>query len=190
MPKFMQYAMVAAKEALDDAGWHPEDPNDLEMTVSISSLWPLRPVISYFESLKGVCLGSGIGAFEDVYNTSLAFAEHVHPPFPFRPPSTPLTLLTGCKKSLPPIRPPSSHQPSRRAHLHEMGFHGTPFPLVPMCKFRAYQPQGAQPRRIHSLYNRCPLHRRRSTVHCPRRCGRDGCRRRGILHSPTSHYRL
>ncbi|MCJ1248019.1 Mitochondrial beta-keto-acyl synthase [Trapelia coarctata] len=56
MPKFMQYAMVAAKEALDDAGWHPEDPKDMEMT--------------------GVCLGSGIGAFEDVYNTSLAFAEH------------------------------------------------------------------------------------------------------------------
>ncbi|MCJ1390133.1 Mitochondrial beta-keto-acyl synthase [Xylographa bjoerkii] len=56
MAKFMQYAIVTAKEALDDANWHPEDTKEQEMT--------------------GVCLGSGIGAFEDVYKTSLAFAEH------------------------------------------------------------------------------------------------------------------
>ncbi|MCJ1434960.1 Mitochondrial beta-keto-acyl synthase [Xylographa pallens] len=56
MAKFMQFAVVAAKEALDDANWHPQEPIEQEMT--------------------GVCLGSGIGAFEDVYNTSLAFAEH------------------------------------------------------------------------------------------------------------------
>ncbi|MCJ1478131.1 Mitochondrial beta-keto-acyl synthase [Lambiella insularis] len=53
----MQYAVVSAQEALEDAGWFPESPEQLEMTV-------------------GVCLGTGIGAFEDVYNTSLAFAEH------------------------------------------------------------------------------------------------------------------
>jgi len=39
MPKFMQYAVVAVKEALDDAGWHPEDPKDMEMTVSFPQLF-------------------------------------------------------------------------------------------------------------------------------------------------------
>ena len=34
MTKFMQYAVVAAKEALDDAGWHPESPQEQEMTVN------------------------------------------------------------------------------------------------------------------------------------------------------------
>ncbi|MCJ1395980.1 Mitochondrial beta-keto-acyl synthase [Xylographa bjoerkii] len=48
MAKFMQYTVVATKEALDDAGWRP-----------------------------GVCLDSGIGAFEDVYNTSVAFDKLV-----------------------------------------------------------------------------------------------------------------
>ena len=47
MPRFMQYAMVAAKEALDDAGWRPEDPNDLEMTVSSSSTFSLPPTITH-----------------------------------------------------------------------------------------------------------------------------------------------
>ncbi|MCJ1241020.1 Mitochondrial beta-keto-acyl synthase [Varicellaria rhodocarpa] len=55
MAQYMQYAVVAAREALDDAGWHPEDPKEQDMT--------------------GVCIGSGIGSFEDFYNTSLAFAE-------------------------------------------------------------------------------------------------------------------
>ncbi|MCJ1320643.1 Mitochondrial beta-keto-acyl synthase [Xylographa vitiligo] len=53
--RFMQFAIVAAKEALDDANWRPQEPIEQEMT--------------------GVCLGSGIGAFEDVYNASLVFAE-------------------------------------------------------------------------------------------------------------------
>ena len=33
MAKFMQYAVVATKEALEDADWHPEDPKEQEMTV-------------------------------------------------------------------------------------------------------------------------------------------------------------
>ena len=35
MAKFMQYAVIAAKEALDDAGWAPEEPLDREATVSL-----------------------------------------------------------------------------------------------------------------------------------------------------------
>jgi len=55
MPLFMQYGMAAAREALEDARWFPTTVSEREMT--------------------GVCIGSGIGAFEDVYNTSLAFEK-------------------------------------------------------------------------------------------------------------------
>lgn len=37
MAQFMQYGFVAAKEALADANWHPEDPAELEMTVRIAT---------------------------------------------------------------------------------------------------------------------------------------------------------
>ncbi|KAL8927533.1 MAG: hypothetical protein Q9208_002338 [Pyrenodesmia sp. 3 TL-2023] len=51
--KFMQYAITAAHEALEDANWRPKNEEEQEMT--------------------GICLGSGIGSFEEVYNTSLTF---------------------------------------------------------------------------------------------------------------------
>ncbi|KAL8953584.1 MAG: hypothetical protein Q9222_000579 [Ikaeria aurantiellina] len=61
----MQYAVTATQEALSDANWHPKNEEEQEMT--------------------GVCLGSGIGSFEEVYNTSLAFdkggAKKVSPLF-------------------------------------------------------------------------------------------------------------
>lgn len=53
MSKFAQYAVTSAAEALKDAGWNPQQPEQLEAT--------------------GVCLGSGIGNLDDMYNTSLAF---------------------------------------------------------------------------------------------------------------------
>ncbi|KAI4133372.1 MAG: hypothetical protein LQ338_000272 [Usnochroma carphineum] len=65
MSKFMQYATTAAHEALEDSKWHPGNEEEQEMT--------------------GICLGSGIGSFEEVYNTSLAFdkggAKKVSPLF-------------------------------------------------------------------------------------------------------------
>lgn len=33
MSKFMQYAMAATQEALDDARWHPQEEHQKEMTV-------------------------------------------------------------------------------------------------------------------------------------------------------------
>lgn len=33
MSKFMQYAIAATQEALDDAQWHPEEERQKEMTV-------------------------------------------------------------------------------------------------------------------------------------------------------------
>ncbi|CAK1364822.1 unnamed protein product [Cercospora beticola] len=55
MALFAQYAIAAAQEALDDAGWHPTQQKDLEAT--------------------GVAIGSGIGNLDEAYNTSVAFHE-------------------------------------------------------------------------------------------------------------------
>ena len=53
MALFAQYAIAAASEALNDAGWHPTSPGDLEAT--------------------GVTIGSGIGNLDEAYKTSIAF---------------------------------------------------------------------------------------------------------------------
>lgn len=58
MAPFTQYAMAASEEALSDAGWRPESQNERDDT--------------------GVTIGSGIGAFSDVYDTSLSFASSGH----------------------------------------------------------------------------------------------------------------
>jgi 3-oxoacyl-[acyl-carrier-protein] synthase II len=52
---FIQYALIAAKEAINDANWNP-----LELTEE--------------ERLRsGVCIGSGIGSFEDSVNNAINF---------------------------------------------------------------------------------------------------------------------
>lgn len=48
---FAQYAIAASDMALKDAGWEPKKLEDLEAT--------------------GVCIGSGIGNLDEVYNTSV-----------------------------------------------------------------------------------------------------------------------
>ena len=55
MSRFMQYAVYAAGEALKDAGWNPQTEEEQNMT--------------------GVCLGSGIGSFREVYETSIDFHQ-------------------------------------------------------------------------------------------------------------------
>ncbi|KAJ6263216.1 hypothetical protein Dda_1777 [Drechslerella dactyloides] len=55
--KFSQYAMVAAREALDDAGFKEEKFAD------------------NLAERVGVCIGSGIGSFEDVYETTLQWVK-------------------------------------------------------------------------------------------------------------------
>ncbi|KAK2765645.1 Mitochondrial beta-keto-acyl synthase [Arachnomyces sp. PD_36] len=50
---FTQYAVAATEEALEDAGWKPTSSEQKEAT--------------------GVCLGSGIGNFDEIYNTTLAY---------------------------------------------------------------------------------------------------------------------
>ncbi|KAI1818843.1 putative3-oxoacyl--synthase [Poronia punctata] len=53
MSIFSQYAMAAAEMALEDAGWKPSKEEDLQAT--------------------GVCIGSGIGNLDELYETSLAY---------------------------------------------------------------------------------------------------------------------
>lgn len=60
--KFAQYALAAARMALNDAGWKPNRQHELEAT--------------------GVCLGSGIGNLGDIYSTSLAYEKDVRNPSP------------------------------------------------------------------------------------------------------------
>jgi 3-oxoacyl-[acyl-carrier-protein] synthase II len=57
MAKFTQYAIAATEMALSDAGWRPLTQEDKEMT--------------------GVCLGSGIGNLEELYDTSIAYNRTV-----------------------------------------------------------------------------------------------------------------
>ncbi|KAJ4325688.1 Mitochondrial beta-keto-acyl synthase [Fusarium piperis] len=57
MSKFTQYAVAASDMALKDAGWEPKDGHELEET--------------------GVCLGSGIGNLDEIYETSLVHDQGV-----------------------------------------------------------------------------------------------------------------
>ena len=53
--RFIVYAVAAATQALDDAGWHPATPDDQHRT--------------------GTLIGSGIGGLEGIEQTSLLLAE-------------------------------------------------------------------------------------------------------------------
>lgn len=57
MSKFTQYAIAASDMALKDAGWEPKSEEQLEAT--------------------GVCLGSGIGNLDEIYDTSLVHHKDV-----------------------------------------------------------------------------------------------------------------
>jgi len=55
MDKFIQYAMAAATDAIDDANWHPESDAEKDRT--------------------GVMIGSGIGGLGTIYETSKTMVE-------------------------------------------------------------------------------------------------------------------
>ncbi|OAD74790.1 hypothetical protein PHYBLDRAFT_111203 [Phycomyces blakesleeanus NRRL 1555(-)] len=58
MAKFTQFAIAAARQALEDAEWKPNDESEKERT--------------------GVCIGSGMGSLEDIVATSAAYAASGH----------------------------------------------------------------------------------------------------------------
>ncbi|KAL4927375.1 putative beta-ketoacyl synthase (Cem1) [Aspergillus undulatus] len=55
MARFAQYALAASDEALEDAGWKPTAVEQREST--------------------GVCLGSGIGNFDEIYDTVVSYEK-------------------------------------------------------------------------------------------------------------------
>jgi 3-oxoacyl-[acyl-carrier-protein] synthase II len=57
MAQFTQYAVAATEGALEDAGWRPTTQAEREST--------------------GICLGSGIGNFKEVVDTSIAYHNEV-----------------------------------------------------------------------------------------------------------------
>lgn len=57
MAKFAQYAIAASEMALEDAGYRADTQEEKEA--------------------MGVCLGSGIGNLEELFNTSIAFSTSV-----------------------------------------------------------------------------------------------------------------
>ncbi len=76
MDRFIQFAMVAAIEAVEDSGWKPEDDEDRNVT--------------------GVMIGSGIGGMETIYEASILI--HQGKPrrlSPFFIPSALINLASG-----------------------------------------------------------------------------------------------
>jgi 3-oxoacyl-[acyl-carrier-protein] synthase II len=57
MARFTQFAVAATEMAMTDAGWRPHKQEDKEAT--------------------GVCLGSGIGNLEELYNSSVIYERDV-----------------------------------------------------------------------------------------------------------------
>ena len=55
---FILYAISAATQALEDAGWHPERDED--------------------QTATGVLIGSGIGGLNGIYETSITLKEKGH----------------------------------------------------------------------------------------------------------------
>ena len=107
MAKFAQYGVVAAGEALEDAGWAPATESERERTVGLYLHTASQSVKTCFVMnvrltllTQGVCLGSGIGNLEEMYNTSVAFHENGKLPSN-RHSDNELSLYTGYKKTHP-----------------------------------------------------------------------------------------
>jgi 3-oxoacyl-[acyl-carrier-protein] synthase II len=76
MDRFIQYALVAATEAVEDSGWQPESEEDRCAT--------------------GVMIGSGIGGLETIYEASILVHEgKVRRLSPFFIPSALINLASG-----------------------------------------------------------------------------------------------
>lgn len=76
MDKFIVFALAAAQQALDDAGWHPQTAEDQAST--------------------GVLVGAGIGGLPKIYDNSVAlFSEGPRRVSPFFIPSALINLASG-----------------------------------------------------------------------------------------------
>ena len=126
---FIVYAMAAATQALNDAGWHPTSYED--------------------QCASGVLIGSGIGGIGGIYEASVTLIERGPRRIsPFFIPGR-LINLAGGYVSI------------------EHGLKGPNNAVVTACS------------------TGLPCDRRRRTADRPRRCGRDGGRRRRIGDQPA-----
>jgi 3-oxoacyl-[acyl-carrier-protein] synthase II len=76
MDRFIQYAMAAGIQAIEDAGWKPTDEESLDRT--------------------GVMIGSGIGGLQEIYNGSVILHERgARKLSPFFIPASLITLASG-----------------------------------------------------------------------------------------------
>lgn len=76
MDEFILYALAAADEALEDAGWKPESEQDKERT--------------------GVLIGSGIGGLQSIYDTAITLhTQGARRVSPFFIPSALINLASG-----------------------------------------------------------------------------------------------
>ncbi|MDA0703794.1 MAG: beta-ketoacyl-ACP synthase II [Proteobacteria bacterium] len=76
MDRFIQYAMAAGTQAIEDAGWKPTDEESLDRT--------------------GVMVGSGIGGLQEIYNGSVILHERgARKLSPFFIPASLINLASG-----------------------------------------------------------------------------------------------
>ncbi len=76
MDKFVEYALVATQEAVEDSGWQPTEEHDLKRT--------------------GVLVGSGIGGMQSIQDGVTTFREHGHKKVgPFFIPSILINIASG-----------------------------------------------------------------------------------------------
>lgn len=75
MAQFSQYAMAATEEALDDAGWKPTVDTQKEATVRMT--FDCRSGDRSADFFQGVCMGSGIGNFDEIYDTVVNYDKGV-----------------------------------------------------------------------------------------------------------------
>lgn len=98
MAKFTQYAIAATEMALVDAGWRPHTQVQRETA--------------------GVCLGSGIGNLEELYNTSIAYDKAVS--YTDGLCENHAELCLGLQKGFSPLRPPTPYQPRCGLYFDEV----------------------------------------------------------------------
>jgi len=121
MALFAQYAIAATEEALNDAQWMPTSQDEREKTVlhlSGSRFCKERREVNY--CLQGVCLGSGIGSLNDMYDASTTFSEGVSCDFLFK--NVLAKELLGRQETECPFHSPAPYKSCCRSHHHEAPF--------------------------------------------------------------------
>lgn len=133
LAKFTQYAIAATEMAFADAGWKPQTQEEKEMT--------------------GVCLGSGIGNLEELYNTSIAYNQAVSYDSIGNVTSiaTSTESVLGLQESVAALCATASNQPRRRSYFHEV------------------RPARTQSCCYYGLYDGCTCYWRRVPLHRFRR---------------------